>query len=46
MKCTYSKLYSVIWESKCIVVMFEKHDEMSDGVPLWIPVFIKSLALV
>jgi len=46
MRCTHSKLYSVIWKSKCIVVTFEEHDEISNGVPSWIPVFIEFLALM
>ena len=46
MRCTHSKLYSVIWKSKCIMVTFEEHDEISNGVPSWIPVFIEFLALM
>jgi len=46
MRYTYNKLGNVIWESKYIVVLFEEHDKIDDGIPLWIPVLVESLALM
>jgi len=31
MRYTHSKLDNVIWESKCIVISFKKHDKIGNG---------------
>ena len=45
-RSTQSKLSSVIWESKCTRVMFQKHDKMTNRISSQVLVLVKSSVFI
>jgi len=41
MRSTYNWWRRAIYESKCIQIKFQEHDEIADGVSLWVPILAK-----